>query len=586
MTLEQKLEELIAKGEAPEWMKTPGFDMLQKGYLLKGETPKKMYKRISDASAKALGKPEYSKKFFELFWNNILCPASPIASNLGTERGLPISCYGQYVPDSIAGIGHTIAEAKTLAKHGGGLGGYIGDVRPSGSPIGVDENGNATNGYSDGIMPFIKELDSMTYATSQGSTRRGAYAIYCDIEHGDIYKFLHMRKKKPDHMEIMDKMHHGVVIKDSFMKKVYDKDPEATELFMEVLKLRMEEGEPYICFIDNANNQLPEAYIKHNLQVKAPQLCTEIFLNSSEKYTYVCCLSSLNVMTEHLWKKYDAPYWATIFLDGVMEEYIQKVEAKVAEEPMYAYQWMRPLQFAKDTRALGLGVLGWHSYLQSKMFAFDSFDAMMHNARIFKYIKEESEKASKFLAKEYGEPLLCKGLGIRNTHLQAVAPTRSNSLIAGGWSKGIEPEDGVTYIENAAKASYDIKNPFFEEVLNKYKMNKPEVWSSIVENQGSVQHLAFLSEEEKTVFLTAYEINQFAIIKQAAQRQAFIDQGQSVNLFFPAHATADYITQVHLAAHLAGLKSVYYCKTKSVAKGDIGSREYKREYTECASCEG
>lgn len=580
--LETKYKEQLEKGECPPWMKFPGFAMLQKGYLLKNETPKEMYWRISNASAKALNRPEYAQKFFDLFWNNILCPASPVASNLGTERGLPISCYGQYIPDSIAGIGHTLAEAKALAKHGGGLGGYIGHVRPAGSPIGD----KGENGFSHGIGPFMKEFDTITYATSQGSVRRGAMALYCDIEHGDIKKFIHMRKKKPDHMEICDKMHHGVCIGDEFMERVYKGEPEARELYTEVLKLRMEEGEPYICYIDNANRVLPESYVNHKLRVYAPQLCTEIFLASNERYTYVCCLSSLNAMTYPIWKQYDAAYWATIFLDGVMEEYITKVKLKMDEEPMYAYQWQRAYNFAVESRALGLGVLGWHSYLQSQMIPFDSFQSMMYNSAIFKYIDDESLKASQFLAKEFGEPLLCKGLGIRNTHRCAVAPTRSNSLIAGGWSKGIEPEDGVTYIENAAKGSFDIRNPFFEAVLDKYGKNTPEVWASTVEHDGSVQHLKFLSDLEKEVFLTAYEINQFAIIKQAAQRQKFIDQGQSVNLFFPREVSPEYITQVHMAAHLDGLKSLYYCKSKSVAKGDIGSREYKREYTECASCEG
>lgn len=582
MTLEERYIEQKDSGECPPWMKLPGFAMLQSGYLLKNETPKQMYWRISNAAAAALKHPEYAGKFFDLFWNNILCPASPVASNLGTERGLPISCYGQYIPDSIAGIGHSLAEAKTLAKHGGGLGGYIGHVRPSGSAIGA----NGENGFSNGIEPFVKEFDTITYATSQGSVRRGALALYCDIEHPDIQKFIHMRKKKPDHMKIMDKIHHGVCISDAFMNRVYHGDVEARELYTEVLKLRMEEGEPYMCYIDNANKVLPESYIKHKLKVYAPQLCTEIFLASNERYTYVCCLSSLNAMTFDIWEKYNAAYWSTIFLDGVMEEYITKVKLKQEEEPMYAYQWTRPLNFAIESRALGLGVLGWHSYLQSKMIPFDSFQAMMYNAKIFKYIDDESLKASQFLATEYGEPLLCEGFGVRNTHRCAVAPTRSNSLIAGGWSKGIEPEDGVTYIENAAKGSFDIRNPFFEAVLDKYNMNTPEVWSSTVERHGSVQHLKFLTDLEREVFLTAYEINQFAIIKQASQRQKFIDQGQSINLFFPEGASPEYITQVHMAAHLDGLKSLYYCKSKSVAKGDIGSREYKREYTECASCEG
>ena len=299
----------------------------------------------------------------------------------------------------------------------------------------------------------------------------------------------------------------------------------------------------------------------------------------------------MNFLKVEEWIDTDAVYWATILLDGVMQEFIEKVKEKMVSEPEYAYQWERVYRFAKKSRAIGLGGLGWHSFLQSKDIPFDSFEAMMWNGRIWGHLNSESLRASKYLAEIYGEAEWCKGLGERFTHRLALAPTRSNSVIAGDLSKGAEPEDGNAYVENAAKGSFDKRNRFLEAKLEVLGLNTPEIWASIVENQGSVQHLDSLDEHTKEVFKTAYEINQFAIVKQAAQRQKMIDQGQSINLFFAENTSTSYIVQVHLAAHLAGLKSLYYCKSKSVVKGDLGSRQYKREevtpsYKECAACEG
>jgi ribonucleoside-diphosphate reductase alpha chain len=531
-------------------------------------------------------RPDWFDNFFEIMWKGWLCPATPVASNMGTKKGLPISCYGLYVPDSIKGIGATMGEMKSLAKDGGGLGVYWGGVRGRGEPIGLDENGHATLGFSEGVMPFVKEQDSVTHATNQGSTRRGASAAYLPIEHPDVKEFLYMRKPQADHNKECGNIHHGITVTDAFMKKVYAGDQEAVELFTEVMMLRLQTGEPYICYVDNANRQLPISYVLNDLKVLAPQLCTEIFLYMDEWHTYVCCLSSMNLLKWDEFKDTEAVYWATIMLDGVMQEFIEKVKTKMREDKHYSHQWRRVLNFAKKSRAIGLGALGWHSLLQSKMIPFDSFEAMMLNGQIFSHLDKESLRATKDLAKIYGEPEWCKGTGHHNSHRLAVAPTRSNSVIAGDVSKGIEPEDGNAYLENAAKGAFDKKNIFLEKILEEIGQNTPEVWASIVENQGSVQHLDFLEEDVKEVFKTAYEINQFSIIKQAAQRQKYIDQGQSVNLFFPEDVDASYVMQVHLAAHLQGLKSLYYCKSKSVAKGDVGSRGYKREYTECASCEG
>lgn len=582
-TLASVLERLKKEGKAPSWMTLPGFSMLQGGYLLHGETPFDMYQRISNAAALRLGKPEWSEKFFNLFWKNYLCAASPVAANLGTDRGLPISCFGLYAPDSIEGIGETVSEMRTLSKHGGGIGIHWGDVRPSGSPIKVVD-GVPQNGYSKGPMPFIKEQDASTDAVDQGGTRNGNSVAYIDIEHKDVADFIKSRKKIGDHRELCENIHHGLVIKDSFMEKVYAGEPEASDLYLSVLKMRAEAGEPYIVYIDNANKHLPESYIKNNLKLKASQLCTEIFLFMDEDHTFVCCLSSMNAANYSEWKDEEAAYWSTIFLDGVMQEFIEKIEHKMATDKRYAHHWRRVYNFSVKSRALGLGVLGWHSLLQSKMLPFDSFGAMMLNAELFKHIDDESKRASRDLAKLFGEPEWCEGTGMRNTHTMAVAPTRSNSLISGGYSKGIEPELANTYAENAAKGTFDIRNRYLEELLDSKSKNIKEVWDSIIDKQGSVQHLAFLSAEEKEVFKTAYEINQFAIIKQAAQRQPFIDQGQSLNIFFDKAADPKYIAQVHMAAHLSGLKSLYYCKSQSMIQADTGSRSV--DYGECASCEG
>lgn len=583
-TLEQKLKRLQKEGKAPMWMQLPGFSMLEGGYLLHGETPYDMYWRISNASARRLGKPEWAENFFNLFWKNYLCPASPVAANLGTDRGLPISCYGLYAPDSIEGIGNMLAEMRTLSKHGGGIGVYWGDVRPSGSPIKLDEKGIPQNGYSKGPMPFVKEQDSCTDAVDQGSTRNGNSVGYIDIEHPDAKDFIMSRKKIGDHRRLCENIHHGVTITDKFMEKIYAGDPEATDLYLTVLKMRMEAGEPYIIYIDNANKQLPESYIRNNLKIRASQLCTEIFLYMDEDHSYVCCLSSMNAARYNEWKDTDAVYWSTVFLDGVMQEFIDKIKVLMENDERYGYHWRRVYNFSVKSRALGLGILGWHSLLQSQMIPFDSFPAMTLNNKLFKHLDDESRRASQDLAKSLGEPEWCEGLGERNTHRLAMAPTRSNAIISGGDSKSIEPELANTYAENAAKLTFDVRNKHLEKLLTEKGQNTKEVWNSIVEKQGSVQHLDFLSEEEKDVFKTAYEINQFAIIKQAAQRQKYIDQGQSLNLFFDKEAAPEYIAQVHMAAHLAGLKSLYYCKSQSMIQADTNYR--KVEYTECASCEG
>lgn len=914
----KELTELKQTGEAPEWLTEESLKTLMGGYLLPNETPKGMWQRAARASATALNKPELEEKFFDLMWKNWLCLSTPVAANSGVDRGLNISCFGSYVPDSVVGIFDTVKEIAMLSKHGGGTSAFFGDVRGRGEKI-------KGNGKSDGVIPFNKIFDSTVLGVSQGGVRRGAFASYLPVTHPDIHEFLEMRRPSGDLNRQCLNIHHGVTITDDWMQKVVNGDKEARELWIKIMKTRFETGEPYLLFIDNANNQAPETYKKNDLKIKASNLClqedtlvltknmghqpiknlvgktveiwdginwvknnqfrktgqsellrvtlkdgshmdvtpyhkfiletgekieaqdlsvgsilkhhsqvvstrienqkaaylkgflvaegtklndrpvlqiydkknvcqqklqesleelgepieintnakteikfrfepknnrsimeglapfkyelfewstkykerlpksifnwsfenkvdfiagvmdgdgtvvdntestcyqiasihkqwilqfqqllktlglyssvnlmrkagttdfhdgygayktkdcyrltisnvsarklaqicdfqrlkkfpqkkgyntkpnfitvakieklegtydvycttvpttnnfalsnglmtgncSEIFLHSDEKHTFVCCLSSLNLARWDEWKDTDAAYLSTWFLDGVMQEFINKTEGKEGFE--------RARAFAIKSRALGLGVLGFHTLLQEKMLDFEGLPTYLLNKQIFKKLQKETTRASEDLAKEYGEPEWCVGFGVRNTHRMALAPTVSNSLISGGVSAGIEPIIANAYANKSAKGTFLVQNKTLEKLLESKGQNTALVWSSIVNNEGSVQHLDCLTKEEKEVFKTAREINQFALVKLAADRQQFIDQGQSVNLFFPANVNPKYFSEVHIEAWKQGMKSLYYCRTTSALKADSGSREYKRESTECVMCEG
>jgi ribonucleoside-diphosphate reductase alpha chain len=566
-----KLEDLKKIGEAPEWMTIEGFQTLSRGYLLGPETPKGMWTRVSKSISGYLNRPDLEQKFFDAMWKGWLCLATPVAANSGTKRGLPISCFSVHVPDSVDGIFTTMHEIAMLSKYGGGVGSYWGDVRARGAFI-------SGNGKSEGVIPWLKVLDSTTISVSQGQTRRGATAGYLDVDHGDIEEFLRIRRPTGDENRQCQNIHQGVCVSDEFMKKVEDGDKKSREIWKEIIRTRAETGEPYLFFKDNVNRQLPQAYINNGLKVRTSNICTEIFLHTDEDHSFVCCLSSLNLTKWDEWKDTDLVEVATYFLDGVMEEFIQKAKNIKGFE--------RSVRFAEKSRALGLGVLGWHSLLQSKMLPFDSFESMMLNSRIFNQIKDQSHKASRRLAQEYGEPEWCVGTNMRNTHLTAIAPTASNSIISGNVSAGIEPIVANAYAQKTGKGNFVQQNPLLKKLLQEKEKDIEAVWKSILENNGSVQQLEFLSDQEKEVFLTAREINQFAIVKQAGQRQKFIDQGQSINLFFPQNASPKYIHQVHMEAWKQGLKSLYYFRSESVLKGDLSTRDYERKLEECKACEG
>lgn len=564
-----ELSELKASGEAASWMEEEGFKTLQGGYLLPGETPKGMYDRVAAAAANYYtGNEEYwYGRFFDAMWKNWLCPASPVLSNMGTDRGLPISCNSIHVGDSVDSIFGKSHELAMLSKNGAGVGIYLGDIRGRGTAI-------RGNGKSEGVIPWAKVYDSTTVSVSQGSTRRGASAVYLPVDHPDIEEFINIRRPTGDTNRRCLNLNHGVCVPDDWMKAMLAGDSSKRLLWQEILKARVETGEPYLLFTDNVNKQNPKCYIENGLSVKTSNICTEIMLHTDPFHSFVCCLSSLNLVKWNEWKDSDLMEIAVRFLDAVLSEYIEKSRG------------IPGLECSRNSaikgRAIGIGVLGWHTLLQQLMIPFDSFQAMMLNANIFQTMKKGAEAATLTLGLELGEPIWCRGSGRRNTHLLAVAPTVSNSTISGGHSAGIEPIAANIFSQKSAKGTFIRKNPELEKLLQRFGEDKPEVWKSINENSGSVQHLSFLQDDAKLVFLTAREINQHAIVNQAAQRQKFIDQGQSVNLFFASNSEAKYIHEVHVSAWQQGLKSLYYLRTEGVLRGDLASRSKE----ECLACQG
>jgi ribonucleoside-diphosphate reductase alpha chain len=555
----------------PSWMNEVSLATISKGYLLPDETPKKAYKRVSDSVAKKLDRPDLANKFFKYMWKGWLNLASPVLSNTGTDRGLPISCFGIDTPDSIRGIGLTNAELMRLTSLGGGVGIGLGKVRGRGSKI-----GNSDMGQSEGIVPWAKIYDSTIIATNQGAVRRGAASVNLDISHPDIKEFLQIRRPKGDPNRQCLNLHQCVSVDDKFMQRLEHRDPEAMEVWVEILKSRVETGEPYLMFKDNVNNANPPAYVKNNLDVSMTNICSEIALHTDEEHSFVCCLSSLNLTKYEEWKDTDLVETAIYFLDGVLEEFLVKTNGK---ESM-----IRSHRSAKKGRALGLGVLGWHTFLQSKGIPFTSIAATSWTNRIFSQIKTQAEAASRKLAEEYGEPVWCKGTGMRNTHLIAVAPTVSNSTISGGVSAGIEPIPANVYTFNSSKGTFIRKNPVLEEYLEKKGHNSEEVWQQILKDRGSIANLPedIMPFEDKEVFLTFAEINQLALVEQAAIRGKYIDQAQSLNLAFDPGDSPKFINLVHQTAWKLGLKTLYYLRTDSVINGDIASRTS----TDCTSCDG
>lgn len=562
------LRRLQEQGEAPEWLTEEGLQILQSGYLLPQETPRAMWQRVATAAAFYYPEiPNIKDKFFDLMWKGWLGLSTPVASNMGTERGLPVSCFGSYMPDTLIAIFDTVKEVAVMTKYGGGTSVHMNDIRSSNSIVA------GTGGTASGPVSWSKILDSTILAVSQGSVRRGSVAAYLPIEHFDAETFINIRNPTQDKNFYCSNIHHGVTITNKFMQELINGNKRNRELWIKLLEVRFKTGEPYIVFYDHAQVNNPKHLNWY--QVNGSNLCTEIFLHTDAHHSFVCVLSSLNLAKYDEWKNTDAIKTAIYFLDAVCEEFIQKTKHIPGME--------RARSFALKSRALGLGVLGYHTLLQSKYLAWDSYEAMSLNAEIFRTMQNEARKTSQELAKLKGEPEWLVGTGYRNSHLLAVAPTGSNSVISGNVSPGIEPIAANVFVHKTAKGTFIKKNQVLEKWLTEQNRNTDDVWLAIAKNDGSVVGLdQIFPKDIQKVFLTAWEINQFALIKHAAQRQKFIDQGQSLNLFFVANADPKYVHNVHLHAWENGLKSLYYLRSTAASKADLASRTAD----ECEACSG
>jgi ribonucleoside-diphosphate reductase alpha chain len=539
----------------PEWMSEEALHTLSAGYLLPGETPQDMMMRLASTAAKINQDPTLEEDLFHCLWNGWLGPASPVCSNFGTNRGLPISCFSVHISDSVSSIYSHLKETAQLSKNGGGIGVYYGDIRPAGAPI-------SGGGKSTGVVPWAQQFDLCARVVSQGGVRRGSFAHYIPIDHKDVPEILRSKDhSKGDPRKFLDG-NIALTITDEWIESMIAGDTHKQELFGEVLKTRLLSGSPYLVFIDNANAQNPECYTERGLSVKTSNLCSEIFLHTDEHHTFVCVLSSLNLSRYDDFSGWQSPtsgrtvpQLAIHLLDAVVSEFIRKAKDKVGLG--------RSVRFAEKSRALGLGTMGLHTLYQKRGLPFASAGARELNIETHRWIREQSEIASRELATRFGEPEWCVGSGMRHTHLIAVAPTRTNSVISGAFSQGIEPIDSNYFVAKQAKGTYVRKNPVLEKLLCDRGVG-PEVWDKILDAKGSIQDLEIFTETEKEIFKTAREIDQFELIKQAADRQQFICQGQSLNLFVDPESDPAYIMRLHLSAWKMGLKSLYYLKSSSL----------------------
>jgi ribonucleoside-diphosphate reductase alpha chain len=543
------------------WLNRDSRTFLKRGYLDDGETPEERIKNIADAAQEILAIPGFSEKFQSYMSKGWYSLSSPIWANFGKKRGLPISCFGSYIDDTMECILRKSSEVGMMTKCGGGTSGYFGALRERGADIG-------SGGKSNGPIHFLEIFETIANVVSQSNVRRGSFAAYLPVEHPDILEFLQIRN---DGHPIQN-LSIGVTISDAWMKEMLAGDKDKRKVWGAIIKKRFESGYPYIFYKNAMNRNAPLVYQDKGLEIYASNLCSEIALHSNTEESFVCNLSSLNVLHYDDWKDTDAPEILTYFLDAVMTEFIEKCKGKPFMEA--------PRKFAENQRALGIGVLGWHSLLQAKMIPFESMKAKFLNQEIHKTIQEKTKYATKELAKVYGEPSLLKGYGERNVTTMAIAPTTSSSFILGQVSPSIEPLNSNYFVKDLAKGKFTYKNPYLEDLLEEMDQNTPQVWKSILVKGGSVQHLDFLSDEEKAVFKTFGEISQKEIIIQAAQRQKFIDQSQSLNIMVHPKSSPKDVSQLMIFAWEQGIKTLYY------QRGTNPSQELSRNLLECASCEG
>ncbi|HRO08766.1 MAG TPA: ribonucleoside-diphosphate reductase subunit alpha [Saprospiraceae bacterium] len=542
------------------WINEESEQILNRGYLLKGETIEGAIDRITSAASQRLFRPELKSAFTEMIERGWMSLSSPIWANMGTERGLPISCFNVHVPDSVEGITHKLGEVIMQTKIGGGTSGYFGELRERGSAV-------SDNGKSSGAVSFMKLFDTAMDTISQGGVRRGAFAAYLDIDHADIEEFLAIKNIGSP----IQNLFNGVCVPDYWMQEMIDGDRKKREIWAKVLESRQQKGLPYIFFTDNINRNRPQVYKDKDLVIHSSNLCSEIALPSTAEESFICCLSSLNLELYDEWKDTEAVKIAIFFLDAVLQEFISKTEGN--------YYLQSANKFAKNHRALGLGVLGWHSYLQRNMIPFEGLEAKTLTSVIFKDIRDKAIKASQELARIYGEPEVLKGYGLRNTTLLAIAPTTSSSAILGQTSPGIEPFSSNYYKAGLSKGNFMRKNKYLKKLLVEKGIDNEEIWRSIMLNHGSVMHLTELTDEEKSVFKTFKELSQMEIIIQASIRQKYIDQAQSLNINIPSTVAIKDVNHLIIEAWKLGVKTLYYQRSQSVSK------EFVNNLMVCSSCE-
>ena len=538
----------------PDWFTPEAVETVNQGYLLPGETVRGAFERVSKQASKDLDIPEIEEELFHCLWNGFIGLASPVFSNYGASRGMPISCYSVDVGDSVQSIFSHLKEVSLLSKNGGGVGIYLGNLRPAGAPI-------MGGGKSNGSVSFAQVFDTTSRVVSQGGVRRGAFSFFLPIDHPDLPELLRSKRHDQGDPRTFIDSNIALTIPDKWMEELMAGDPEKFKLMTEIIETRMASGSPYLIYIDNVNNQNPECYKERGLKVSTSNICTEIVLHTDENHTFVCCLSSLNLARFGEWKDLrfksgrSVPQVCTYLLEGVLTNFLQRTK----NQPGMG----RARRFAEKSRAIAVGVMGYHLYLQKMGIPFKSDKARRENILIHSFIRNECDIASRELATLYGEPKWCEGSGFRHTHRTAIAPTRTNSVICGAFSQGIEPVDRNYFVVKQMRGLFVRKNPVLESILEEYGKNTEEVWSSINDNDGSVLHLSFLPWEVKQVFLTAREIDQTEIIRQAAERQPYICQAQSVNLFVNSNATEEELLYYHLLAWKKKMKSLYYLKAKS-----------------------
>lgn len=556
------------------WLNEESQQVLNRGYLLKGETVEDAVNRITEAAVNQLIKG--NKEYFEPLKNKFkyefevlikmgyMSLSSPIWANMGTKRGLPIACFNVHIPDSVEGITHKLGEVIMQTKIGGGTSGYFGELRGRGSAI-------TDNGESSGSVSFMQLFDTTMNVVSQGGVRRGAFAAYLDIDHPDIKEFLQIK----DIGNPIQNLFYGVCVPDYWMQEMIEGDMEKRDLWAKVLESRQQKGLPYIFFTDNVNRNKPNIYKKLDCKINASNLCSEIALPSNKDESFVCCLASMNLELFDEWKDTHSIKYAIYFLDAVLSEFIEKTENK---------SYLQSARnFAKRHRALGLGVMGWHSYLQKNMIPFESMDAMYANATIFNQLNKDSNEASIELSNILGNAEIYNKIESdnkkRNTTLLAIAPTTSSSAILGQVSPGIEPYTSNYYKAGLAKGNFIRKNKYLKKLLTEKELDNDETWRNIMLNKGSVQQLSQLTQEEKNVFKTFREISQMDIIKQAAQRQQFIDQSQSLNLNIPPDIPIKEVNKLIIEAWKLGVKTLYYQRSASVSK------DLLTNLVSCTNCE-